>query len=125
MFVLVISCIEGYKQLTEYYKAKTKRKTAVHQCFVCFYGLRSGICFQKFVCLNSVAKFLKKIILRKFSILDLSKYFKKFLKKKKNPTIRISSFDFTCYFGHWLPWQMPLWCHLIAGQLQTNKRNRK
>jgi len=51
--VLVISCIEGYKQLTEYYKTKTK--TAVHQCFVvCFYGLRAGICSQKFVCLNSV-----------------------------------------------------------------------
>ena len=30
--VLVISCIEGYKQLTEYYKTKTK--TAIHQCFV-------------------------------------------------------------------------------------------
>ena len=47
--VLVISCIVGYKQLTEYYKIKTK--IAVHQCFVCLYLWVEGWYLLPEVCL--------------------------------------------------------------------------
>ena len=89
LFVLVISCIEGYKQLTEYYKTKTK--TDINQCFVCLFIWVEGWYLLPEVCLFE----------------------------------QCSTYEFTWYFGHRLPWQKPLRCHLIEGQSQTNKSYRK
>ncbi len=49
IFVLVISCIEGYKELTEYYKTKTK--TDINQRFVCLFIWVEGWYLLPEVCL--------------------------------------------------------------------------